>query len=169
MPGRGIIQRPKEEKLPNVSSSFCPRWPYTALVRPNCGTSTRHVHVQHFRNKSSSSNSLLISGRQYYLYGDLAYTLHPYLQTGFRGSAISSDEVAFNASMSKVRVTVEWTFIDGKQYFTHVDLPIKLFCDTTPAGLLYVSSVMLWNSRIVSMKAVRNTTFSAIQSIYLNI
>jgi hypothetical protein len=61
-------------------------------------------------------NSLLISGRQYYLYGDVACTLRPYLQTGFRGSIISSDKMAFNASMSKVRVTVEWAFRDVKQY-----------------------------------------------------
>jgi hypothetical protein len=93
-------------------------------------------------------NSLLISGRQYYLYGDVAYTLRPYLQTGFRGSTISSDEMAFNASMSKVRVTVEWAFRDVKQYFTHVDLPRKLRLRETPAGLLYVSSVMLWNFRV---------------------
>jgi nuclease HARBI1 len=90
-------------------------------------------------------NSLLISGRQYYLYGNVAYTLRPYLQMGFRGSTISSDEIAFNDSMSKVRVTVEWAFRDVKQFFIHVDLPIKLRLRETPAVLLYVSSLMLWN------------------------
>jgi DDE superfamily endonuclease len=93
-------------------------------------------------------NSLLISGRQYYLYGDVAYKLLTYLQTGFRGSTISSDELAFNASMSKVRVTVEWAFMDVKQYFTHVELPRKLRLRETPAGLFYLSSDMLWNFRV---------------------
>jgi DDE superfamily endonuclease len=92
--------------------------------------------------------SLLISGRPYYLYGDIVYTLRPNLQAGFRGSTISPDEVAINASMSKVRVTVEWSFRDVKQYFTHVDLPRKLRLRETPAGLLYVRSVMLWSFRV---------------------
>jgi hypothetical protein len=82
------------------------------------------------------------------LYGDVAYTLRPYLQMVLRGSINSSDEMALNASKSKVRVTVEWLFRDVKQYFTHVDLPRKLRSRETPAGLLYVSSVMLWNFRV---------------------
>jgi hypothetical protein len=92
-------------------------------------------------------NSLLISGRQYYLYGEVAYTLRPYLQAGFRGSTISSDEMAFNASMWKFHVTVEWDFRDVKQYFIHVDLRRKIRSRETPAGLLYVSSATLCNFR----------------------
>jgi hypothetical protein len=72
----------------------------------------------------------------------------PNYKRGLKGSTISPDEVAFNASMSKVRVTVEWSFRDVKQYFTHVDFPRKLRLRETPAGLLYVSSVMLWNFRV---------------------
>jgi hypothetical protein len=92
--------------------------------------------------------SLSISERQYYIYGDVAYTLRPYLQVGFEGLTLSPEDVAFNSSMSKVRVTVEWAFRDVKQYFTHLDVPRKLCLQVTPAGLSYVCSVMLWNFRV---------------------
>jgi nuclease HARBI1 len=49
---------------------------------------------------------LVISKRQYYLYGDPDYILRPYLEVGFKGSSITPEEIAFNASVSKVRVTV---------------------------------------------------------------
>jgi hypothetical protein len=67
--------------------------------------------------------SLSISGRQYYIYGDVAYTVRPYLKVGFKGTTLSPEEVAFDSSMSKVRVAVEWAFRDVKQYFTHLDVP----------------------------------------------
>jgi hypothetical protein len=92
--------------------------------------------------------SLSISGRQYYMYGDIAYTLRLYLQVGFKGSALSPDEVASNSALSKVRVTVEWAFRDVRQYFTHQDVPRKLQLRVTPAGLWYVCSVMLWIFRV---------------------
>jgi DDE superfamily endonuclease len=92
--------------------------------------------------------SVLVSGRQYYLYGDVAYTLRPYLQVGLKGSVRSPEEVAFNEAMSKVRITVEWAFRDVKQYFTHLDMPRKLRLRVTPVGLWYMCSVMLWHLRV---------------------
>ena len=94
---------------------------------------------------------LLISERQYYLYGDVAYTLCPYLKLGFKGSERSPEEVALNEAMSKVRITVEWAFRDVKHYFTHLDVPRKLRLRVTPAGLwcvfcdaMELSSLPLW-------------------------
>jgi hypothetical protein len=79
-------------------------------------------------------SSLVISNRQFYLYGDPAYILRPYLQVGFKGSSTTPEEIAFNSSMSKVRVTAEWAFRNVKQYFTHVDVPRKIRLRVTPAG-----------------------------------
>jgi DDE superfamily endonuclease len=109
-------------------------------------------HDMFLYNESRLDNvlrsSMVIADRQYYLYGDPAYTLRPYLQVGFKGSVLGPDEVAFNFSMSKVRVTVEWAFRDVKQYFTHLDVPRKLRLRVTPAGLWYVCAAMLWNFRV---------------------
>jgi hypothetical protein len=91
---------------------------------------------------------MLIAERQYYLYGDPAYTLRPYLQVGYKGSSLSAEETSFNTAMSKVRVAVEWAFKDIKQYFTHLDVPRKLRLRVTPAGLWYLCAAMLWNFRV---------------------
>jgi DDE superfamily endonuclease len=55
-------------------------------------------------------SSLVISNWQYYVYGYPAYILRQYLQVGFTGSPITPEELAFNASMSKLRVIVAWAF-----------------------------------------------------------
>jgi DDE superfamily endonuclease len=88
---------------------------------------------------------MVIADWQYFLYGDPAYTLRPYLKVGFKGSVLEQDEVALNFAMSKVCVTVEWAFRDVKQYFTHLDVPRKLRLRVTPAGLWYLCAAMLWN------------------------
>jgi hypothetical protein len=89
-----------------------------------------------------------ISGTQYYLHGDTAYCLRPYLQIGYRGSNLTLKQVQFNVEMSKVRIEVQWAFRDVKMYFTHVEVPRKLKLRITPAGLWYVCAVMLWNFRV---------------------
>jgi hypothetical protein len=53
-----------------------------------------------------------------------------------------------NATMSKVRIAVEWAFRDVKMYFTHIDFPRKLNLSVTPAGLWYVCSAVLWKFRV---------------------
>jgi nuclease HARBI1 len=93
-------------------------------------------------------SSLVISNRQYYLYGDPACILRPYLQVRFKGSSTTPEEISFNASMSKIGVTAEWAFRDVKQYFTHVDVPRKLRLRVSSSGLWYVCAVMLWNFRV---------------------
>jgi len=80
--------------------------------------------------------SLLIAGVQYYVYGDPAYVLLPYLQTGFRGAVLTPEQQEFNEKIPMVRIAVEWVFKDIKKYFTAVDSPRKLSITTTPAGLL---------------------------------
>ena len=93
-------------------------------------------------------DSMNINGIQYCLYGDPAYFLRPYLQVGYQGSSFTADQTVFNASMSKVRIAVEWAFRDVKMYFTHVDFPRKLRMGITPGGLLYICTVILWNFRV---------------------
>ena len=51
------------------------------------------------------------------IYGDPAYPLRPQLQGPFKGARLTLDEEAWNTSMSKVRVKVEWIFADVINYF----------------------------------------------------
>lgn len=94
------------------------------------------------------ARALLINGQQHYIYGDSAYVLRAYLQVPFQGSALTDDQISFNAAMSKVRVSVEWGYKDIKQYFTHLDMPRKLCLKKTPAAMLYICAALLWNIRV---------------------
>jgi hypothetical protein len=90
-------------------------------------------------------NSMVIQGVQYCLYCDPAYCLRPCLQIGHQGSNMSPEQLQFNASMSKVRIGLEWAFRD---VFTHIDVARKLKLGGTPVGLWYICSAVLWNFRV---------------------
>jgi nuclease HARBI1 len=91
--------------------------------------------------------ALVVGGRQYYIYGDPAYVLRPYLQVGYHGTDLTIEQKAFNASMSSVRISVEWAFKDVKKYFTHLAFPRKLVLGNTPAAKWYICAAVLWNFR----------------------
>ena len=57
----------------------------------------------------------------YVIYGDPAYGVTANILAPFRGSQLSRQQVEFNKAMSKVRVSVEWTFGKTCQYFSYVD------------------------------------------------
>ena len=61
-------------------------------------------------------------GQPMCIYGDPAYPL----QTPFRNAVLTPDMQAFNASMSAVRVSVEWLFGDIVNYTNFVDFKKKL-------------------------------------------
>ena len=61
-------------------------------------------------------------GQPMCIYGDPAYQLRLHLQTPIRNAVLTPDMKAFNASMSAVRVYVEWLFGDIVNYFKFVDL-----------------------------------------------
>ncbi|CAB1109460.1 unnamed protein product [Ectocarpus sp. CCAP 1310/34] len=49
------------------------------------------------------------AGAPYYIYGDPAYQVSPWLMAPYKG-LLSVAEVAFNRAMSRVWMTVEWGF-----------------------------------------------------------
>ena len=63
------------------------------------------------------SDFLLINGVQFVVYGDSGYNWREYMQVPFQGSNLNNNQVAFNSSMSKVRITVEWLFKEVKMFF----------------------------------------------------
>jgi nuclease HARBI1 len=91
--------------------------------------------------------SLHIDGIQYCIYGHSAYVLRECLMVGFDGTGITPEQAAFNKAMSRSRVTVEWIFKDIKNYWNHAAYPRKLALCRTPVGVLYGTSIILWNFR----------------------
>ena len=57
-----------------------------------------HLELFSFAPDGSTSN----------IFCDSAYPTSTHLQTGFKGAALSEQEMEFNRSMSAVRISVEW-------------------------------------------------------------
>lgn len=53
----------------------------------------------------------LVGPHQFVIYGDPAYPLKPLLMKPYGGSSLTTTQLAFNNSMSRVRQAVEWGFI----------------------------------------------------------
>ena len=81
------------------------------------------------------------------IYGDLAYPIRPQLQTPFRGLNLTNEQKAYNTSMSKVRVEVEWVFGDISKFFSFLDFKRNLKIGLSPVGKMYIVCSLLTNSR----------------------
>lgn len=66
------------------------------------------------------------TGEPMCLYGDPAYPLRLQLQAPFREVQLTTEMVAYNKSMSSVRVSVEWIFGDIVNYFKFMDFEEKI-------------------------------------------
>ena len=92
-------------------------------------------------------DTMSINGEQYYLYGDPAYVLRPWLQKGFTGANLTPEQREFNSSMSPLRESVELGNKDIKQYFSANDYVRQMRALKTPAGLVNLVSCGLSNIR----------------------
>lgn len=92
-------------------------------------------------------DTLEINGVQYFIYGDSAYVLRAWLQTGFDGQDLTEEGQEFNTAMSELRVAVEWTFKDVKQLFYSLGYKRKLKLRERPVGLQYQFVMLFWNLR----------------------
>lgn len=91
---------------------------------------------------------LFIDGDWYYLYGDSAYLLRPWMQRPYTRGVCSAQETAFNTQMSEVRVSVEHNYKDLKQLWNSQDFARKIKVRQSPVALLYKMSALLTNFRV---------------------
>lgn len=98
--------------------------------------------------ESHLEEHLLVDDRQFYIFGDAAYNLKPWLQKPFNCNNLSPLQRQFNSSMSAVRVAVEHGYKEVKLFWTSQDFSRKLKVKQAPIGLLYRSSVLMWNMRV---------------------
>eukprot|EP00795_Rhopilema_esculentum_P015955 gene15955-biopygen5338 len=81
------------------------------------------------------------------IYGDPAYPHRVHLQRSFaRRAALTPDELAFNQSMSHVRINVEWVFGDIINSFKFVDFKKNLKIGLSSVGKFYAVSALLRNA-----------------------
>lgn len=80
------------------------------------------------------------------VYGDPAYPLRPQLQAPFKGARLTPDQLAWNESMSQVRVSVEWLFGDIVNYFKFLDFKKNLKIGLSAVGKMYLSCALIQNA-----------------------
>ena len=80
------------------------------------------------------------------VYGDPAYPLRPQLIAPFRGGVLNEDQVAWNTSMSKVRIAVEWLFGDVVNYFKFLDFKNFFLICLSSVGKMYLTCVITQNA-----------------------
>lgn len=93
---------------------------------------------------SKLHQSLFVDGEWFYLYGDPAYPLRPYLLSPCRG-VLNESEAAFNYQMSKVRQCVEWGFKDVIQYFAFLDFEKNQKIFLQPIAVYFQVATVLRN------------------------
>ena len=86
-------------------------------------------------------------GQALCIYGDPAYPHRLHLQRPFaRRAALAHNEMAFNQSMSQVRIAVEWVFGDIINYFKFLDFKKNLKIGLSAVGKFYIVSALLRNA-----------------------
>eukprot|EP00171_Calliarthron_tuberculosum_P004173 IDg4173t1 len=88
---------------------------------------------------------LLIDQEQYYIYGDQAYVVRPWLQTAYRRSSATTAELTHNKAMNNARVAVEWSYGELKNAFASQDFSRKLQVAKLPVAALYIVCALLRN------------------------
>ncbi|XP_033110693.1 uncharacterized protein LOC117111813 [Anneissia japonica] len=89
------------------------------------------------------------------IYGDPAYPLRPQLQAPFPGN----NHQAFNASMSKVRISVEWSFGEIVNLFKFTDFKKTQKLLLSSCAKLYIVSGLLTNAHSCMYKNNTSTYF----------
>ena len=86
------------------------------------------------------------TGEPMCLYGDPAYPLRLQLQVPFRQRQLTPEMVAYNKSMSSVRVSVKWIFGDIVNYFKFMDFKKNLKVGLSQVGKMYIVAAVLRNA-----------------------
>lgn len=86
------------------------------------------------------------TGQPMCLFGDPAYPLRVHLQAPFKNVVLTQQMKDFNASMSSVRVSVEWLFGDIINYFKFMDFKKNLKIGLSPIGKMYIVCAILRNA-----------------------
>ena len=88
---------------------------------------------------------LHVNERQFYIFGDAAYMLRPWIQVAFPSVGASEAHALYNTLMSAVHVSVDWTYKDLKQLWLFADFTRALKVRQAPIALIYKAAALLQN------------------------
>ena len=86
------------------------------------------------------------NGRALCIYGDPAYPIRIHLQCPYKNN-VSPQELAFNKSMSRVRVSVEWLFNDISKWWAFMDFKKNIKLNLSAVGKMYLTCALLTNAK----------------------
>ena len=86
------------------------------------------------------------NGHPFCLYGDPAYPLGVNLQAPFKNIQLTPQMVFYNATMSEVRVAVEWLFGNITNYFKFIYFKSQLQINMSSVGKFYIVCAFLENA-----------------------
>lgn len=119
-----------------------------ALYGPEEGRRHDITLYRHSEWEAILSECLHINGQYYYIFGDSAYMLRPWMQRLYSHGIRTPEQAEFNGKMSTVRVAVEHNYKDLKQYWTSQDFARNLKVRLTPIAMLYKASALLLNFHV---------------------
>lgn len=99
------------------------------------------------------------NGQPYVIYGDPAYGVARNILAPFRGAQLSQQQQDFNKSMSRVRISVEWTFGKLLQYFSFVDFKRNNKVLLQPVAKYYIVAALLTNCHTCLYGSLTSTFF----------
>ena len=80
------------------------------------------------------------------IFGDPAYPLRRNLLAPYNGAQLTQEQIDFNSSMNKVRVTVEWMFGEVTNNFKFTDFKKNLKIGLSCVGKFYKVTAVLTNA-----------------------
>ncbi|ETI54030.1 hypothetical protein F443_03109, partial [Phytophthora nicotianae P1569] len=99
----------------------------------------------------------------YLLYGDPAYGMTEVFASPFNRIGATKEEAAVNASMSRVRISVEWGFGSIINDWAMVDFKPKMTIGSVPVGMLFEVSTIFTNCiTIASRQNVISSYFDVV-------
>ena len=127
---------------------------YQSITTPNGMIANLYGPVDGKRHDATISGLMLILenfslGPQHErlcIYGNPAYPLRWYLQAPFRGAHLTQQQKAFNDSMAKVRLSVEWLFGNVINNFEFSDFKKNQKIGLSNIGKTYRVSALLTNA-----------------------
>ena len=84
-------------------------------------------------------------GSPYVIYGDPAYGVSRTILAPFRGSRLTAQQEHFNKAMSRVRISVEWTFGKILSNFSYLEFKRNNKVLLQPVGKYYLVAALLTN------------------------
>ena len=96
---------------------------------------------------------------QYYLYGDAAYVLRPWIQTSLYSNTSNEVQLLFDGEMNKVRSALEWNYNDVEQNWVRNDVSRYMYMRQAPIYLIYIGYALLQNFKVCLEKGGQISAF----------